>query len=194
MVELARKLVPAGEFHQGDAQSLPFPDNSFDAAVCNYGVIHVPEPERALREMVRVVRPGGRVAIGVWDSIMPDNAFNLLYTAVRAHGSMSVPIPHGPDYFQFSTDEKMRAALTEVGLTKVETMRVDQRWHVASVSHYLDALRGGTVRAGAVLPAQTEASVVKIRAFFEQTLAGMANPAGGFDLPLPALVGSGSKP
>lgn len=64
-IELARELVPAGEFHQGDAQALPFVDNSFDAIVCAYGVIHVPVPEMALRQMLRVVRPGGRVAISV---------------------------------------------------------------------------------------------------------------------------------
>ena len=193
VVELARELVPAGEFRQGDAQSLPFPDNTFDAVVCNYGVIHVPEPERALREMVRVVRPGGRVAISVWDSTTPNNGFGLIYVAVRAHGTMNIPIPHGPDYFQFSTDEKMRAALTEVGLTKVGAMRVDQHWNVKSASQYMDAMRGGTVRARAVLAGQTEAATIKIHEFFEQTFAGMANPAGGIDVPLPALIGSGTK-
>lgn len=193
VVELAQSRVPAGEFRQGDAQSLPFPDNAFDAVVCNYGVIHVPEPERALREMVRVVRPAGRVAISVWDITTPNNGFGLIYAAVRAHGTMSVPIPHGPDYFQFSTDEKMRAALAEIGLTKVETARVDQRWNVKSASQMLDAMRGGTVRARAVLAGQTEVAMVAIGEFLEKTLAGLRNPAGGFDVPLPALVGSGAK-
>ena len=129
-IELARALVPAGEFRQGDAQALPFADNSFDAIVCAYGVIHVPVPEMTLREMLRVVRPAGRVAISVWDSTTPNNGFGMIYAAVRAHGSFDVPVPHGPDYFQFSTDERMRAALSEIGFSKVETRFVDQRWHV----------------------------------------------------------------
>ena len=192
-VDLAKRLVPAGEFRQGDAQSLPFHDDTFDAAVCNYGVIHVPEPERALREMVRVVRPGGRVAIGVWDSTTPNNGFSLVYVAVRAHGTMDVPVPHGPDYFQFSTDEKMRAALAEVGLTKLQTRMVEQRWNVTSASQYMQAMLGGTVRASAVLTAQTDAAKAKILRFLEQTLAGMPGSKGGFDLPLAALIGSGTK-
>jgi ubiquinone/menaquinone biosynthesis C-methylase UbiE len=193
VVELARNLVPQADMRQGDAQRLPFPDNSFDAVVCGYGVMHIPEPEQALREMVRVVRPGGRVAISVWDSSAPNNGFSLVYAGIRAHGTMNVPLPHGADFFQFSTEEKMRAALADISLGQLETKRVDQRWNVKSASAYMEAIRGGTVRAGAVLKGQSEAATVKILGFFEQTLAGMANPAGGFDIPLPALVGSGAK-
>ena len=194
VVALAQRRVPAGEFHRGDAQHLPFPDDSFDAAVCAYGVIHVPVPEMALREMVRVVRRGGRVAISVWDSTTPNNGFGLVYAAVRAHGSFDVPLPHGPDYFQFSTNEKMQAALTEIGLSKVDTAFVDQRWHVNGSAQVLDAMNNGTVRARALLGAQSAAAAVKIRQFLEETLATMGNPGGGFDVPLPALIGSGMKP
>ncbi|WP_407150543.1 class I SAM-dependent methyltransferase [Bradyrhizobium sp. ORS 86] len=42
---------------------MPYPNDRFDAVICGYGVLHVPEPDRALAEMRRVLRPGGRVAI-----------------------------------------------------------------------------------------------------------------------------------
>ncbi len=45
-IELARRLVPKGRFQQGDAQALPFPAGSFDAVLCGYGVMHLPEPAR----------------------------------------------------------------------------------------------------------------------------------------------------
>jgi ubiquinone/menaquinone biosynthesis C-methylase UbiE len=48
---------------EGDAQDLPFPDDQFDAALCGHMLYHVPDIERALREMRRVVRLGGRVLI-----------------------------------------------------------------------------------------------------------------------------------
>ena len=67
-VELARKLVPNGRFQQGDAQALPFPAASFDAVLCGYGLMHLPEPAAALREMLRVLRPGGRASLSVWDA------------------------------------------------------------------------------------------------------------------------------
>ena len=67
-VELAHRLVPKGRFQQGDAQALPFPAGSFDAVLCGYGVMHLPEPAAALREMLRVLCPGRRAVLSVWDT------------------------------------------------------------------------------------------------------------------------------
>jgi ubiquinone/menaquinone biosynthesis C-methylase UbiE len=94
-VAIAQANVPGGEFHQGDAQALPFDDGHFDAAVCGYGVIHLPKPDLALSEMRRVLRPGGRLAVSVWDSPKPGNGFGLLFGALKAHGDLTVPLPHG---------------------------------------------------------------------------------------------------
>ena len=67
-VELARKQVPKGRFERGDAQALPFPAENFDAVLCGYGLMHLPEPAAALCEILRVLRPGGRSALSVWDA------------------------------------------------------------------------------------------------------------------------------
>lgn len=193
VVELAQKNVPTGEFHQGDAQDLPFPDDGFDAVVCGYGVMHLPEPETALQEMRRVVRPEGRIAISVWDSTTPNNGFGMIYAAVGAHGSFDVQLPHGPDFFQFGTEEKMEAALAEIGFSDVEAVLSDQVWHVGSVEEILAALRTGTVRARALLAAQSDAAIIGIQQFLEETISSMGNAAAGFDVPLPAIIGSGAK-
>lgn len=67
MLEVARqKALSAGlgvSFIEGDAERLPFDDASFDGSVMAFGIRNVPDRPRALREMARVVRPGGRVAI-----------------------------------------------------------------------------------------------------------------------------------
>jgi ubiquinone/menaquinone biosynthesis C-methylase UbiE len=98
-VEIARRNVPGAEFLQGDAQALPFTSESYDAVLCGYGIIHVPDPEKALAEMRRVLRPGGRLAASVWQAPQPDNGFGVLYGAIRQHGDVGVPLPHGPDFF-----------------------------------------------------------------------------------------------
>jgi len=193
VVELARKNVPDGEFHQGNAQDLPFPDDAFDAVVCGYGVMHVPEPETALQEMHRVLRPGGRMAISVWDSTTPNNGFSMIYAAVGAHGSFDVQLPHGPDFFQFSTEEKMRSALSEIGFSDVGAELFEQYWHVENAAQILSAIRTGTVRARALLAAQSDSAIEGIHRFLEETISGMGNASGGFDVPLPAIIGSGAK-
>jgi SAM-dependent methyltransferase len=149
-VELASRLVPKARFQQGNAQSLPFPDASFDSVLCGYGVMHLPDPEAALREMRRVLRPGSRVALSVWDAT--GLGLTLVYEAIRARGKMDVALPHGPDFFQFGTPERMVAALTEVGFIGPAAYSFSQDWRVANADLYIESILSGTVRARRRLP------------------------------------------
>jgi len=63
MLERARRKAPAIEWVQGDLLALPFPDGSFDAATVGFGVRNVADLERSLRELRRVLRPGGQLAV-----------------------------------------------------------------------------------------------------------------------------------
>jgi ubiquinone/menaquinone biosynthesis C-methylase UbiE len=193
VVALAQRLVPAAEFRSGDALALPFADNSCDAVVCGYGVMHVPDPEKAMREMLRVLRPGGRAALSVWCNETPNNGLGLVYHAVRTHANLNVPLPHGPDIFQFSTLVKMRNALAEVGFADVEATRFAQDWQVRSGRQILDTVHEGTVRTRALLAAQTAQVIETLAAYLEQALAGHRG-GDGYIVPMPAIIGSGAKP
>ena len=63
MIEVGRARHPEVDFVQGDAMNLPFADNTFDAVTISYGLRNVPDPKRALEEMSRVTRPGGRLLV-----------------------------------------------------------------------------------------------------------------------------------
>jgi ubiquinone/menaquinone biosynthesis C-methylase UbiE len=193
VVELARKLVPAAEFISGDALDLPFPDNSFDAVVCGYGVMHLPDPEKGMREMLRVLRPGGYAALTVWDND-PASGLGLVYHAVHDFANLNVPLPHGPGIFQFSSLEKMRNTLSEIGFAKADAALFPQFWRLKSARDLLDAVHEGTVRTRAVLAAQTPEVVAKITAYIDAGIAPVGSGDAGFDVPMPAIVGSGSKP
>ncbi len=188
-VELARQNVLGGRFEQGDAQSLPFPDRSFDAVVCGYGLMHVPEPGLALAEMRRVLKTGGRAAVSVWDAA--GVGFSLVYEAVRARGRLDVALPHGPDFFQFGTPAKMEAVLATVGFVDLAARSVAQSWRVDSADRYVEAILSGTVRARAVLAAQTGTAAVAVRAYLAHYLERFRGSDGVYAVPMPAVIGSG---
>jgi ubiquinone/menaquinone biosynthesis C-methylase UbiE len=192
VVELARRLVPGAEFISGDALDLPFPDGSFDAVVCGYGVMHVPDPEKAMRQMLRVLRPGGHVALTVWDND-PKSGLGLVYRAVHDFANLNVPLPHGPGIFQFSSLAKMRDTLSEIGFADTEATLFPQHWRLRSARQLLDAVHEGTVRTRAVLAAQTPDVIAKIADFIESGFSG-ARTDGGYNVPMPAIIGSGRKP
>jgi ubiquinone/menaquinone biosynthesis C-methylase UbiE len=69
MLAVARRAAPGIEWRQGRAEALPFGDASFDAVVSQFGLMFFEDRGAALREMMRVLRPGGRLAIAVWDAV-----------------------------------------------------------------------------------------------------------------------------
>ena len=59
MLALAARAAPGAELREGDAATMPFDDESFDTVVCNFGMMHIPDQPKALKEIRRVLRNGG---------------------------------------------------------------------------------------------------------------------------------------
>ncbi|WOS66100.1 class I SAM-dependent methyltransferase [Sinorhizobium fredii] len=185
--------MPEAEFLEGDAQALPFGADSFDAVVCGYGIIHVPDPETALSEMHRVLKDGGYLAASVWRAPKPTSGFGLLFDAIEKLGNLDVPLPHGPDFFQFSEPEKFKLALQDIGFTDVAIAGVDQVWEVGEPLGMITAILEGGVRARGLLLAQTEDVRSAISATVANGMMQFRSADGTYRIPMPALVGSGRK-
>ncbi len=102
---------------QGDAHALPFPENKFDLATCRFGVMFFAEVDKALRELHRVLRPGGRVCFVAWG---PYNQPYWATTMAVVQKHLGVPVSGPEDMFRFAQPGSLSAALQTAGFSNIE--------------------------------------------------------------------------
>jgi len=97
------------EWVEGDAEALPFGDESFDVVVSTFGLMFAPRHEAAAAEVVRVLRPGGRIGICSWT---PEGNVGEFFALMAAH----LPPPPGPAPTLWGSEEHVRDLFAEAGL------------------------------------------------------------------------------
>ena len=115
-----RRGVTNMQFQQCAADSLPFPDNSFDVVVSRLGVMFFPDSVAAMGEMLRVLRPNGRLAFAVWGK-SDVNPFCYLVTRVlEQHVTSPAADPDAPNAFRFAEPGKLANVMRQAGAVDVE--------------------------------------------------------------------------
>ncbi|HEX4785846.1 MAG TPA: methyltransferase domain-containing protein [Candidatus Sulfotelmatobacter sp.] len=112
---------------QADAQSLPFPDQSFDLATSRFGVMFFPDPVLALRELGRVLRPGARACFLVWGSF-DQPYWKSMMGIVHRHVGGPLLAPGGPDPFKFAAPGSLSEVLRSAGFTAIEEQTKTLPW------------------------------------------------------------------
>lgn len=189
MVAIARARHPTLTFETGDAQALPFGDHSFDAVTMNFGLLHLPDPERGLTEAARVLRRGGRYAFTVWAGPEESPADRIIESIVQTHANMNVGLPAGPPRFGFGTVDAARATLGSRGF-RAETVTVQPvhvTWRIPSADFLFGAERDAGVRMSGLLRAQTPQVLEAIRLALAERLA-VFQAGDGLALPYVAHV------
>lgn len=147
MLDLARAKFRSGEqvgFQPADAIALPFADQSFDAIVCQFGVMFFPDKVQGYREARRVLKPGGRFLFNVWNKIS-DNEFADVVTQALAEIFPQDPprflarTPHG-----YHEPDEIHAQLTAAGFDKISIDPVDATSRAPSRRHPAVAYCHGT--------------------------------------------------
>ena len=194
MVEIAARRYPAASFVEASVTDLPFADESFDAAVGNIVIQHVGEPQRAAREIARVLVPGGRVALSTWDAPERSPFFAALLGAIAdAHVPPPSEIPPGPSFFQFANDDAFRSLLRTAGFVQVSVGMITIEFPLDSADDLITALADGTVRTGALLRAADGAKRQVVRESLEAQLDQWRR-GDGYRVPAPVKIASGRKP
>ncbi len=119
MLAVARQKAPAIEWRQGRAEALPFADDHFDAVVSQFGLMFFSDQPAALREMARVARPGGRLAVAVWDGLERSPGYAALAALLlRLFGEEVAQSLAAP--FSLGDLQVVRRLLAEAGLAGAE--------------------------------------------------------------------------
>ena len=192
MAAEARHRFPGVKVEIGDAENLPCADATFDAVVCAFGMLHFPQPGRAVAEAHRILRPGGRYAFTVWCGPAKARVLTLIAEAVQRHADPSVAPPAGPGLFMLSDPWASTALMDAAGFTDIRTEEVPSFFAAASPDAVFDMMRKSTVRSTYVYDRQTPEMQLRIEQAIRDE-AARALAAGGGKIPSPALLVSGTK-
>jgi ubiquinone/menaquinone biosynthesis C-methylase UbiE len=143
MVEQTRAYAAAQgvtnmAFERADAEELSHPDGSFDAAMCVLGLMYPADPQRAIEQMLRVLRPGGRAAICVWgrrDRCGWSEIFPI--TDARVESDVC------PMFFQLGLPGSLNLSLERAGFAEIQEERIDVILTFESAGNLLNALFAG---------------------------------------------------
>lgn len=190
--EAQRRGLTNIQFHQAGAESLPFPDDRFDVAVGRLSAMFFPDMAAGLREIVRVVKPGGRVSFVVWSS----NNINPFFSSVTEILDRFIPSEQededAPGAFRFARPGKLAKQLADAGATSIDEQELaflieapitlQQFWELRS--EMSDTLR-------AKLTTLDAAGISAIRNAVEQAVAQYFK-SGHMSFPAQVLLVSGT--
>jgi SAM-dependent methyltransferase len=193
MLQQARQLHGGIDFRKGDAEQLPLGNGLFEAAVMNFGILHLGQPDVALLEAWRILRARGHFAFTVWAEPTETVGFGIVLRAVEAYGEPRVKLPEGPPFFRFSDPAECVRTLVAAGFEAPSVVKVPQLWRLPAGDALFHVMKSSTVRTAGLLRHQRPAVLDEIceamRAETEVYRKGDI-----VELPMPALIVSARKP
>ena len=195
MIAHSRTTLPAEaallEWQPADATKLPFPDGSFDAVVCQFGLMFFPDKASGVREAFRVLKPGGRYLFNVWDAIAHNPVQRI------AHETVATFFPADPPTFykvpfSLHDPEPVRALLGQAGFGEIAWTRLEKTGTSPSAADAATGLIEGNPILGSIMERRPEA-LAEIK---QAVAAAIAAELGDHPVtsPLRAIVFSARRP
>ena len=122
--EAQRRGIKNVQFRACTADALPFPSNSFDVTVSRLGAMFFPDPVASIREMLRVTKPGGSLALAVWHKSELNPFCYVVTGVIDRHINAGAVDPDAPNAFRFAEPGKLAGILTEAGAKDVKEHEV----------------------------------------------------------------------
>ena len=173
LIAIAQQRLPGADVREADLEELPYADGSFDAVAALNSLFYAADPTAALRELVRVTRPGGRVVVASWGR--PDQCETG--SVMRELGTLMPPPPPGAPAggpFALSEPGALESILESAGLT------IEGRGEVACpfVDPNAEVALRGNLGTGVAQLAIAHSGEAAVRAAFEECNRAAMSPDG----------------
>jgi ubiquinone/menaquinone biosynthesis C-methylase UbiE len=175
-----------------DVCELPFEDNTFDAISCRFGFMFFPDMLLAAKEMVRVLKPGGRIATSVWN--VPEKNFWVTVTMGTINKNVEVPAlpPGSPGMFRCAKDGLIADIFKQAGLKNISQKEIAGKLNAKTTDVYWSMMTEVAAPVVAALSKADDAMKVKIKGQVFEAL-NQKYPNGNIIIDSSALVIYGEK-
>jgi ubiquinone/menaquinone biosynthesis C-methylase UbiE len=189
MLAVARRKHADIEWHDGRAESLPFADASFDAVVSQFGLMFFDDRVAALREMQRVLRPGGRLAVAVCDALDQSPGYASLAALLeRLFGKGVADAFRAP--FVLGDAVALRVLCADAGIAGASVVQRQGTVHFASIDALVSTERACAWTLGGLLD---DAQFERLRREAQSTFLPFVDASGTVSFAMPALLVNAPK-
>ena len=189
MLAMARRKNPAIDWRPGLAEKLPFDAASFDVVVSQFGLMFFEDRAGAIREMWRVLRPRGRLALAVWDASERSPGYaDMIDLLQRLFGARIADALHAP--FALGDPARLRALFDEAGVGPVEIRSANGTARFPSIDAWVHTDIKGWTLADLI----DDAQYGQLKSEARTALARHVGPDGGVTFAAPALIAVAAKP
>jgi ubiquinone/menaquinone biosynthesis C-methylase UbiE len=173
-----------------DVCALPFPNATFDAVSCRMGFMFFPDMALAAKEIVRVLKPGGRFSTSVWSGRDLNPWITTMMGAIDRHAPQPPPVPGAPGMFRCAAPGLIAGLLREAGLGQVTEKEILEQVTYESPEQYWTMMMEVAAPVVAAMSKVDEPTRARIKA---DVLAALARPGGSVTLDFSARIISGTK-
>jgi SAM-dependent methyltransferase len=171
-----------------EAEWLDLPAASVDALLCRWGLMLLADPEAALREWRRVLRPGGRLALAVWAGPEANPWLTRLHGLLVERGLAAAPEPGEPGPFSLGDAERLADLLWGAGVTEVRVEAIDLVYRAASLDEWWEHATTTSQRAADAVAGLSPAEHYALRDAFDTAYAEFTDADGRVAIPGRTLV------